>query len=296
MMRSLSLLQIVHPINFVPYLVGILIVWSGCAGPKSNPKLLEGSYPDGKQKFHVEVDSEGKKQGQEIWWYPNGNKKYEAINSAGFRSGPFKAWYLDGQPWYSGEERQGRLDGELKYFHPNGELKSRALFRDGIRLEREDFSPQGDRTQASHKILAEEIKEAEAKEKVEQERRKKEATELWAQRVRATVESYWVLPKELKRQGGNRSIVSLEVERNGKLSRIQWIKRSNSASFNSFAEKAIKKVKRLPPIPQELEDNTLTIQYEFVTQTRPSKTKLQLRGSPPDEEDDEFQIPEETDE
>ncbi len=282
------------PLGIITLLL-ISSFWQGCAGSKTNPNLLEGNYPDGTQKFRVEVDAEGKKEGKETWWYPDGTKKYEAVNADGFRSGPFQAWYANGNPWYSGEEKQGRLDGELRYYHMNGQLKSRALFRDGIQLEREDFNPEGERTQASQKILADEIAEAEKKEKAEQERRRNEAMETWTQRVQATVESYWVLPKELKRQGGNRSVVSLQVERSGKLGKVVWLKRSNSSAFNTYADKAIKRVRRLPPIPPELEEETLTIQYEFVTQVKASKNRLQLRGSPPEEDEEELDIPEGSD-
>jgi len=231
---------------------------AGCA---SNKIIVnEGKYPSGQTHFRVEMDPENRKNGREVWWYEDGKKKYEAENERGIRHGMYQAWYPDGTTWYRGQDAMGKSDGRLIYWHPNGKAKTIAMFRNGIQESRQDFDTAGLEMGAGGPPPATPpIPEI----KVDSPGvSRTEGIREWSGRVRATVESYWVLPKEmLKKSYGAKA--KIKVAKNGKILNVEWVQRSPSASFNNLTEKALKKVERFPPFPLSVPDEDLEIQYEF---------------------------------
>ncbi len=114
-----------------------------------------------------------------------------------------------------------------------------------------------------------------------QSRLREEGIELWAARVRATVEPNWILPKNLSRHR-YRVVVLLRIGRGGDLRGSKWIAERPSRVFNNLAARALKKTKRYPVFPAAVPDTVLEIQYEFVTSGKSAvRRKLMLRGSPP---------------
>jgi hypothetical protein len=255
----------------------------GCAGGKT--RLQEGQYPGGKPRYRIEIDDQGRKHGRETWWHESGAKKFEAEHEHGRRHGVFQAWYSDAKLWYRGREDQGRTQDSLIYWHANGKLKTVAVFRDGIQLSRVDYDESGNPTRTSNEPLADALAAKPNEDSLKTSRLRQEGIAEWSRRVRATVESYWVLPKELVK-GQYRSVAKIRVARDGKMLQVSWPQKSPSAMFNNLALSALKKVKKFPVFPETVPDPDLEIQYEFVTPgMAPKRRKLELKGSPPPSSD-----------
>jgi antitoxin component YwqK of YwqJK toxin-antitoxin module len=201
------------------------------------------------------------------------------MNKEGYREGKFSAWYPDGKPWYEGFEHRGKPESTLTYWHPNGKLKSRALFRDGIQLERQDFDEEGlpvvrgvpPGQARAPEAVAEDVE-------AQGDNLRKTSLRLWATRVRQAVEGYWVLPKEFEKQRPYRSVARIKVARDGKIIGVSWIEKSPSSAFNTLAQLTFKRIKRLPAFPPGIKDASLEVQYEFISlgKTSPRK-KLEAR-------------------
>ena len=253
-----------------------LLIGCGATGPQM------GYYEPKHPKYSIEMDKEGHKQGKEIWWYPNGIKKYEAVNMSGFREGIFTAWYSDGKKWYEGMERHGKPESTLTYWHPNGHMKSKALFRDGIQLERQDYDEDGHILVARGLVAKEATPSGEEKGKAEAEaegaRLRKAGLQIWASRVRQTVEGFWILPKQFEKERPFRAVAKIKVGRDGTILGVTWSEKSPSAVFNSLAQGTFKRIKKLPVFPPMIKEETLELQYEFISlgKTTPRR-KLEAR-------------------
>jgi hypothetical protein len=239
----------------------------------ASTKVEEGFYAPKKPQYSIAVDKQGRKDGPEIWWYSNGTKKYSAVNRGGFREGKFNAWYDDGKNWYEGFEYQGKPESTLTYWYPNGKLKSQALFRDGIQLERKDFDEDGrpiGRGAAPEKEASEpaaEMVEASG------DNLRKTSLRMWAMRVRQTVESYWVLPSQFAKERPYRAVAKIKVGRDGKIIGVAWSEKSPSPAFNTLALQTFKRIKRLPAFPPQIRDESLEVQYEFISLGKPAPRK-----------------------
>lgn len=256
-------------------LLGLFVV--ACA----STKVEDGFYSPKHPKYRIEVDKQGRKQGKETWWHPNGKLKYEAVNTQGIRDGRFTAWDSNGVKWYEGFEHNGKPESTLTYWYPNGRIKSQALFRDGIQLERKDWDESG-RFIAPRALWTgfPRDPEADAVAEVDEAANARQAAlQLWAMRVRQTVESYWVLPRELANKP-LKAVAKIKVGREGRILKVTWVSKSPNGSFNTLAGQTFKKIKRMPPFPPQVKDESLEIQYEFVSQGRATpRRKLEARGS-----------------
>jgi len=240
----------------------------------------KGFYTPGHPKYSIEMNKDGRKNGKEIWWYANGAMKYQATNKGGAREGLFSAWYADGGKWYEGYEYHGKPESTLTYWYPNGHVKSQALFRDGIQLERKDFDEDG------HPILSKQEAEKETLPPpggeedgvAENVRLRKAGLQIWALRVRQAVEAFWVLPKEFQKQRPYRTVAKIKVDRGGRIVGVTWMEKSPSAAFNTLAQQTFKRIKRLPAFPPQVTDQTLDIQYEFISLGKQApRRKLEVR-------------------
>ena len=239
--------------------------------------MNEGAYPSGKPQYRVEFDAEGRKHGKETWWYENGGEMYEAENEHGLRHGPYQAWYQDGKPWYQGMDAHGRAQDTLIYWFPNGALKTFAVFREGIQIARRDFDSTGAAVGPQLETV-DEFSRKKSEDSLRTRRLREEGIAQWSRRVRSTVESYWVLPKEMIKNS-HRAVAKLKVRRNGEILEVSWVEKSPSNPFNNLAQKALKNIRRLPAFPSTVPDKDLDIQYEFVTPgTESGKKKLELKG------------------
>lgn len=246
----------------MPFRLCLFLIASLLLAACSSTKVQEGRYSGKQPKYAISVDKEGRKHGEEIWWHPNGQVKYRATNKVGVREGRFAAWYSDGKPWYEGWERHGKPESTLTYWYPDGHMKSRTLYRDGIQLEREDWDASG--ALVSPRPPPEPPPEP-AAQAVEAANGRQEALRVWAMRVRRTVESYWRVPESLAKEKPHEAVARVKVDRTGRILQVTWPRTSASATFNNLARQTFRKVKRLPPFPAEVEEESLDIQYEFVS-------------------------------
>lgn len=250
----------------------------------SSTKVEKGVYEDSRPKYSIAVDKQGKKEGPEVWWYSNGVKKYEATNRAGVRDGKFTAWHPDGKKWYEGFEYRGKPESTLTYWHPNGKLKSQALFRDGIQLERTDYDSEGNPLAPKIPVAAAALPPAGEGDSIAGAAGLRRASlQMWAMRVRRTVESFWVLPKQFEKERPYRAVAKIKVSRQGKILGVTWTEKSPSPAFNKLAQNTFKRIRRLPAFPPNITDESLEIQYEFISLGKRSpRRKLEARESSED--------------
>lgn len=241
-------------------LFSVFVFWH-CA---STPKPQQGFYPSGQMRYAIDRDKEGNKVGQEKWWHENGQLKYQATFNNGFRHGSYTAFYPDGKTWYQGYEIMGRPESTLTYWHPNGKMRSQAFFRQGIQLSREDFDDQGISLTAKQEAK-ESVSTAYQADSLKAVRARERALAAWSKRVRATVESHWVVPKQLAAKGPLKSVARLKIGRHGDIESVRWVSKSPVSAFNTLAEGTFKKVKKLPPFPSEVKESSLELEYAFVS-------------------------------
>ena len=258
------------------FALSALIFLIGCS-----TVMVDKSYYTTKQtRYEIELDKQGRKHGRETWWFQNGNKKYEASNKEGIRDGEFSAWYVDGKLWYRGYEFHGQPESTLTYFFPNGNLKSEAVFRAGIQVERKDYDESGKLLGVNTELLRPGIRDAATDSGAALKKdARKVSMQVWATRVRQAVENYWALPKEFLNERPYRAVAAIKVEKDGKILGVSWLEKSPSAAFNSLAARTFKKIKRLPAFPPEVTDASLEIEYEFISLGKPiPRKKLEVIG------------------
>ena len=74
----------------------------------------------------------------------------------------------------------------------------------------------------------------------------------------------WTLPGDLpKGKTGLETIIVIIIERDGKIQKSWFEKRSGNVLYDQSAMRAIKKAEPLPPIPKEFSDNTFEIGIRF---------------------------------
>ena len=246
-----------------------LLLLSAC----SSTKVEEGFYGPKRPQYSIALDKQGRKEGPETWWYPSGIKKYSAFNHEGFREGKYVAWYPDGKLWYEGFEHRGKPENTLTYWYPTGKMKSQALFRDGIQLERKDFDENGRPVGGAAALVKSEPEPAVEDVEASGDRLRQATLRMWALRVRQTVESYWVLPKQFENERPYRAVARIKVARDGKIIGVAWSERSPSSAFNTLAQQTFKRIKRLPAFPPQLREESLELQYEFISLGKPSPRK-----------------------
>jgi TonB family protein len=251
------------------FLCGLILLHCSST-PSRHPEA--GFYAPKQPKFLIEMDDDGRKDGKEVWWYPNGQMKYESANRAGFRDGRFTAWFQDGVKWYEGYEYHGKPESTLTYWYPNGKIKSQALFRDGIQLERKDWDETG-RSLAPRTAWVGAPDAAVDEESEETARLRQTSLKMWAIRVRQTVESYWRPGKQFEKEAPHKAVAKIQVDRQGRILAVTWAEKSGSPAFNSQAQQTFKKIKRMPAFPPQIKDETLDVQYEFVTQGKSGPRK-----------------------
>ncbi len=75
----------------------------------------------------------------------------------------------------------------------------------------------------------------------------------------------WVLPGDIpKGKAGLETVIVIVIERDGKIQKSSFEKRSGNALYDQTAMRAIKKADPLPPIPKEFSDNTFEIGIRFL--------------------------------
>jgi hypothetical protein len=77
------------------------------------------------------VDEDGYRQGPMRSWYRNGQLSDEQPYADGFPDGLHRFWYEDGTLEGESTRVKGKLEGPFRRWHPNGKLESEIRFHDG---------------------------------------------------------------------------------------------------------------------------------------------------------------------
>ncbi|MGZ3493739.1 MAG: TonB family protein [Thermodesulfobacteriota bacterium] len=82
--------------------------------------------------------------------------------------------------------------------------------------------------------------------------------------VWAKIKKEWTLPGEVPKGGKNlETIIVIEWDRNGKIQKSYFEKKSGNSQYDQSAMRAIKKAEPLPAIPREFSDETLELGFRF---------------------------------
>jgi TonB family protein len=80
----------------------------------------------------------------------------------------------------------------------------------------------------------------------------------------AKIKKEWTLPEDLlKGEKSLEAIIVVTIEKEGKIQKSWFEKRSGNAVYDQMAMRAIKKAEPLPPIPKEFSDETFEIGIRF---------------------------------
>jgi colicin import membrane protein/protein TonB len=83
--------------------------------------------------------------------------------------------------------------------------------------------------------------------------------EIWAK-----IKKGWTIPESLSvKKGDWETIIILMIERDGKLQKFWFEKRSGNNLYDQSAERAVKKAEPFPPLPKEWGENALEIGIRF---------------------------------
>jgi TonB family protein len=82
--------------------------------------------------------------------------------------------------------------------------------------------------------------------------------------VWAKIKGAWTIPENLlKEMVDLEAIIVVIIDRDGKIQKFWFEKKSGNALYDQSAMRAIKKAEPLPPIPLELSEDTLEIGIRF---------------------------------
>ena len=80
----------------------------------------------------------------------------------------------------------------------------------------------------------------------------------------AKIKKEWSLPENLpKGRSDLEAIIVLVIDKDGKVQKTSFEKRSGNGLYDQMAMRAIRKAEPFPPIPKELGDNTFEIGIRF---------------------------------
>jgi hypothetical protein len=139
-------------------------------------KVIEEHYETGELSYKCDIDESGKKNGQgikyyqngqKIWecsyvndkeegfyieYYINGQKKKEAKFKGGLQNGNYAEYLEDGKIKFSGQYINGKKEGEFLYYNTNGALDTKAMFKNDISIYYATYDSLGKIKDKKHRI------------------------------------------------------------------------------------------------------------------------------------------------
>jgi len=79
----------------------------------------------------------------------------------------------------------------------------------------------------------------------------------------AKIKKQWTLPRDLQGRTDLKTAISFTLDKEGKIQKVQVEKSSGNALFDQSGKRALKKTESLPPIPKELNDDTIEIVFRI---------------------------------
>jgi len=78
------------------------------------------------------------------------------------------------------------------------------------------------------------------------------------------IKTQWTLPEDFQKgRVGLETIIVIVIERDGKVQKSWFEKRSINTRYDQMAMRAIKKAEPFPPVPKEFSDNLVEIAIRF---------------------------------
>ena len=74
--------------------------------------------------------SKGKREGEWLWYFENGQLKYKSNFKDGKQEGEFLYYYENGQLWIKNNYKNGKLEGERLVYYENGQLEKTEIYKD----------------------------------------------------------------------------------------------------------------------------------------------------------------------
>ena len=75
--------------------------------------------------------SKGKREGEYLTYYENGQLKYKSNYKEGVLEGEWLYYHDNGQLRFKENYKDGKLEGEWLYYHDNGQLRFKRNWKDG---------------------------------------------------------------------------------------------------------------------------------------------------------------------
>jgi TonB family protein len=79
----------------------------------------------------------------------------------------------------------------------------------------------------------------------------------------AKIRKEWTLPKALQGRTDLETTISVTLDKDGKIQKVRLEKSAGNTLFDHSAVRALKKAEPLPPIPEELNDDTVVITFHI---------------------------------
>lgn len=96
-------------------------------------------YPNGEKELQGEYNSEGKREGEWIYWYSNGNKWSEGTFKNDMSDGNFTIWFESGRKNYEAGYKEGKPHGKWTFYDDDGKKYKEVIFEMGQKTGEKDF-------------------------------------------------------------------------------------------------------------------------------------------------------------
>jgi antitoxin component YwqK of YwqJK toxin-antitoxin module len=99
-------------------------------------QVVEDVNQDGTPKKVVDYILKGSDSipQHEVQYHEGGAKLMEGSFANGKREGEWVSWFPDGQVWSKGYFKNGKRDGKSWVYHPNGQLYMKGEYKDGEKI------------------------------------------------------------------------------------------------------------------------------------------------------------------
>lgn len=121
-------------------LLAFVIAFSFASCGKKTIRVVEQTYPNGKEKLVVHYsDDDAHEKLREEQYYPTGKLQSEGSFKNGLRDGVWRFWYQNGNLWSEGEFTEGKANGFRKVYYENSRLRYRGQYKDDQRTGEWEF-------------------------------------------------------------------------------------------------------------------------------------------------------------
>ena len=106
-------------------------------------RVISEYFPDNKQVLTTKQYIDGKLEGEQLAWHPNGNRFYEHMYSSGKQDGAQSQWWANGRLMQKFFFKNGKQEGEQFAYHCNGKNYCREIYKNGKLITRSEWNYNG---------------------------------------------------------------------------------------------------------------------------------------------------------